>query len=105
MRLIVFTLLLAVPLCAQQPRGGQFKTWDKNADGTEDPVVPFAQGEEIHAALEKAGVESHLLAVEGAGHGFRSPEVDQRVKDFLARHLLGKKVEVSGGPVKGESRR
>lgn len=57
------------------------------AHGTKDPIVPFAQGEEFHRELTKAGVASHLLPVEGAGHGFRAPEVEEKVKAFLARHL------------------
>jgi acetyl esterase/lipase len=60
------------------------------AHGTKDPVVPFAQGEEIHAALQKIGVESRLIRVEGAGHGFAETEVAQHVKAFLAKHLLGR---------------
>jgi acetyl esterase/lipase len=69
------------------------------AHGTEDPVVPFAQGEEIHAALQKAGVESHLIRVQGAGHGFAAPEVEQRVKAFLTKHLLGRDAVISAAPV------
>jgi acetyl esterase/lipase len=69
------------------------------AHGTEDPVVPFAQGEEIHAALQKVGVESHLIRVEGAGHGFAAPEVEQRVKAFLTKHLLDREVGISAAPV------
>jgi acetyl esterase/lipase len=69
------------------------------AHGTEDPVVPFAQGEEIHAALQKVGVESHLIRVEGAGHGFAAPEVEQRVKAFLAKHLLDRDAGISAAPV------
>ncbi|MEM1085863.1 MAG: alpha/beta hydrolase fold domain-containing protein [Verrucomicrobiota bacterium] len=85
-----------------QERGGLAKqaspvTWVSSDDppfltahGTKDPVVPFAQGEEIHTALEKAGVESELVRVEGAGHGFASKGVDTRVKAFLRKHLHGK---------------
>jgi dipeptidyl aminopeptidase/acylaminoacyl peptidase len=62
-------------------------------------VVPFAQGEEIHAALQKAGVESHLIRVQGAGHGFAAPEVEQRVKAFLTKHLLGRDAVISAAPV------
>ncbi len=69
------------------------------AHGTEDKVVPFQQAEEIHAALRKAGVESHLIRMVGAGHGFRSPEIDRRVRAFLDKHLRGKDVEVSDEPI------
>lgn len=37
--------------------------------GTKDRLVPYAQSEQLHAALKKAGVESSLHTVEGAGHG------------------------------------
>jgi acetyl esterase/lipase len=74
------------------------------AHGTEDPLVPYAQGEEIHAALQKAGVESHLLRVEGGGHGFGGAEIDARVKLFLEKHLRNKKVEIPSEPVKVELR-
>ncbi|MGI6019643.1 MAG: alpha/beta hydrolase fold domain-containing protein [Marvinbryantia sp.] len=36
--------------------------------GTDDHTVPFTQGEELHDALEKAGAEVTLVAVEGADH-------------------------------------
>jgi len=74
------------------------------AHGTEDPLVPYAQGEEIHAALQKVGVESHLVRVEGGGHGFAAPEIDERVKAFLEKHLRNQKVEISSEPVKVEPR-
>lgn len=68
-------------------------------------MVPFAQGEEIHAALQKVGVESHLIRVEGAGHGFAAPEVEQRVKAFLAKHLLGREVDISDAPVEEQGKK
>ncbi len=74
------------------------------AHGTEDPVVPYAQGEEIHATLQNAGVESHLVPVEGAGHGFMAPEVETRVAAFLSTHLLGKKTEIPDTPVRDNPR-
>lgn len=69
------------------------------AHGTEDPLVPFAQGEEIHAALKKVGVETYLIRVDGAGHGFATPEVAKRANQFVAKHLLGKKIEISHEPI------
>ena len=67
--------------------------------GTKDPVVPIAQADALHAALEKAGVDSTLVKVEGGGHGFGGEEVVARVNAFFDKHLRGKDVEVSGEPI------
>lgn len=69
------------------------------AHGTEDKVVPFPQGEAIHAALEKAKVESLFIHMVGAGHGFHSPELDLRIRAFLDMHLRGKKSRISDEPI------
>lgn len=56
--------------------------------GDRDNLVPVGQSELLHAALQKAGVDSSLFVVKGAGHGFRNrPEIDPMVKEFFARHL------------------
>ncbi len=68
--------------------------------GTEDAVVPFSQAETLHAALQKAGVPSTLVRIEGGGHGFGGPQVDARVEAFLAKHLRGQDVEVSAEPIR-----
>jgi acetyl esterase/lipase len=73
--------------------------------GTKDPVVPISHGERIHDALTKAGVESVLVKVEGAGHGFGGPEVDERVRKFFARHLLGEDVKVQSETIEASPRR
>lgn len=75
------------------------------AHGTEDPLVPFAQAQEIHAALTKAGVPSLLQEMTGGGHGFRSPLLDERVKQFLDLHLRGIPSEITTTPIPVESRR
>ena len=68
--------------------------------GTEDPLVPFNQGERIHEALTKAGVPSVFVKMVGAGHGgFRPPETQERVKTFIEKYLRDKKVEVSNKPI------
>lgn len=59
--------------------------------GTKDPLVPFAQGEEIHLKLQNSGVDSTLVPVVGAGHGFKDPKVDKHLAAFLAKHLRGGK--------------
>lgn len=57
------------------------------------------QAEEIDAALDQAGVASHLIRMIAAGHGFRSPELDQRIRAFLDRHLRGQPAELSDTPI------
>jgi acetyl esterase/lipase len=55
--------------------------------GDRDRVVPFNQGEELYAALKKAGVDATFIPVKGAGHGFGGPEVTTSVRGFLKRTL------------------
>ena len=57
----------------------------------------------VSAALR--GIESYLIRVEGAGHGFAAPEVGERVKLFLEKHLRNEKVEIPDEPVEVEPRR
>lgn len=69
------------------------------AHGTKDPLVPFAQAEELHAALQKAGVPSLLQEMTNGGHGFQSPVLDERVKQFLDLHLRGIAAEIRSTPI------
>ena len=58
--------------------------------GDKDPVVPYAQSEELAEALRKAGAEVTLKKVEGAGHGgaaFNSAENRKLIEDFFDKHL------------------
>ncbi len=58
--------------------------------GTTDPLVPYNQATELHAALDEAGVENHLETVEGQGHGFRpadSLRTLEMSRDFLIEQL------------------
>jgi acetyl esterase/lipase len=55
--------------------------------GDKDDLVPAGQSELLHEALKKAGVESSLEIVTGAGHGFGGKEIDAKVDAFLDRHL------------------
>ncbi len=41
------------------------------AHGDRDPVVPVEHSQTLHRLLKEAGVESRLLVVENASHGFR----------------------------------
>lgn len=69
------------------------------AHGTKDPLVPFAQAQEIHAALQKAEVPSLLQEMTNGGHGFRSPILDERVKQFFDLHLRGIPAEIVPTPI------
>lgn len=56
--------------------------------GDADPLVPLVQSETFLTALKHVGVDASLYVVKGGGHGgFRDPEVDVRVRDFLQRTL------------------
>lgn len=69
------------------------------AHGTKDPVVPYAQGQEIHAALQKAGVPSLLQEMTGGGHGFRSEVLNQRVQQFFDLHLRAIPAQIETTPI------
>jgi acetyl esterase/lipase len=69
------------------------------AHGTRDPLVPYSQAEEIHAALRKAGVESHLIAMKGAGHGFANNALNLRIRQFLDNHLRQQSARISSEPI------
>ena len=55
--------------------------------GDADRLVPVQQSRDLHAALERAGVDSSLRVVEGAGHGFRPQDVVPEVVRFFDRTL------------------
>ena len=59
--------------------------------GTKDWLVPYAQSEQLHAALTAAGVDSRLVPVEGAEHIFDGhDDVDGVVQlsvDYLVEAL------------------
>ena len=58
--------------------------------GDADPGVPLEQSQKLHQALKKAGVDSTLTIIEGAGHGgpqFKTAQTKQQVLDFLCRVL------------------
>ncbi|HEV3416626.1 MAG TPA: alpha/beta hydrolase [Pirellulales bacterium] len=61
--------------------------------GDKDPLVPAEQSRILHEALQKAGVESTLVIVKGAGHGpgLDTPQYFQQVVDFFDRHLRTEK--------------
>jgi dipeptidyl aminopeptidase/acylaminoacyl peptidase len=56
--------------------------------GTADWLVPYAQSEQLHAALTAAGVDSRLVPVEGAEHIFTGCEDIDAVVRLSADHLV-----------------
>ena len=58
--------------------------------GDKDPGVPLEQSQKLHAKLVKAGVNSRLHIIKGAGHGgklFATSEARAVVADFFKRTL------------------
>lgn len=58
----------------------------------QDAVVPLASGQATHSVRLEAGVETEIIIVEGAGHGFTGPDADAALAATLAwfeRHLGG----------------
>jgi acetyl esterase/lipase len=58
--------------------------------GDKDTTVPFGQSELLLEALKKAGVDSTLRPVRGAGHGgreFTNEENRKLVEEFFEKHL------------------
>lgn len=70
--------------------------------GTADDLVPFGLSEAMRTKLDRAGVATALVPVEGWGHGFRGPEIDARVQAFFDRYLWGDAVEVPATPVRAD---
>ena len=57
--------------------------------GDRDTTVPVGQSRELHTALQKAGVDSSLMIIPGAGHGpeILTPETLRAVVTFFDEHL------------------
>lgn len=53
--------------------------------GTADPLVPQSESESLHQALKKAGVDSTLMIVPDAKHGFTDRVSRPIVEEFLDR--------------------
>ncbi|MFO0940727.1 MAG: alpha/beta hydrolase [Pirellulales bacterium] len=65
--------------------------------GTHDTLVPFAQSEELEAAMKKQGVPVWLQTFPGAGHGggaFSKPSVVLLTKKLFDKYLQGAEVNI-----------
>ncbi|SFI54587.1 alpha/beta hydrolase [Planctomicrobium piriforme] len=65
--------------------------------GDYDALVPYAQSEELAAALQANGVGVWLQKLPGSGHGgpaFGKPEVIALIQNFFDKHLKGAEVNV-----------
>jgi len=62
--------------------------------GDADALVDVNNRELMQAALMASGVETGLVVIEGAGHGFRTPEDRAQASDALVgwfvEHLSGR---------------
>lgn len=68
--------------------------------GTADNVVPVCQGEHFHELLAKAGVQTELHLVDGAGHGMGmyAPETLETMVSFVERARVSKAVKEDFAP-------
>lgn len=69
--------------------------------GDHDTLVPYAQSEELHELLQKAGVDSTLQKLPGAGHGgpsFALPKVLVLAVTFFDKHLKGVDAKIEAIP-------
>jgi acetyl esterase/lipase len=62
--------------------------------GDKDTTIPFAQSANFHGVLKANNVESELVRVKDAGHGFKGPKgvtkkLVTRVVKFFQKHLKG----------------
>lgn len=60
--------------------------------GTDDPLVPLAQSQELYDKLKAAGADVKIEVIQGAGHGggqFTTPERLKLMSEFLAAHWAG----------------
>ncbi|MGY8673866.1 MAG: prolyl oligopeptidase family serine peptidase [Verrucomicrobiia bacterium] len=65
--------------------------------GTHDALVPYAQSEQLLAALKGKGVAAWLQTLPGAGHGgpaFGKPAVRKLTQDFFDKHLKGADIKI-----------
>jgi dipeptidyl aminopeptidase/acylaminoacyl peptidase len=51
--------------------------------GDQDDLVPISHSRNIQAAFEQAQVESRLIEVAGAGHGFQGEDARQSTEEMV----------------------
>jgi dipeptidyl aminopeptidase/acylaminoacyl peptidase len=59
--------------------------------GDKDDLVPMRHSDILNEALKKAGVETKLHVVKGAGHGFGGPEINKMTDEFYDKHRKARK--------------
>jgi len=65
--------------------------------GTHDTLVPYAQSEELAAALKAKSVPVWLQTLPGSGHGgggFRKPEINELMQNFFDKYLKDADIEI-----------
>jgi acetyl esterase/lipase len=65
--------------------------------GDKDTLVPHAQAERLHAALQKAGVANKLVTVPGGGHGGFTADQDVMAFTAIKEFLIQQKVIAGPG--------
>jgi len=60
--------------------------------GDKDTLVPHAQAERLHAALQKAGVPNKLITIPGGGHGGFSADETITAFEAIKQFLIEQKV-------------
>ena len=105
-----YSLLIGVPLNSDTAKGDavspvHFVSKDNPPflimHGTHDTLVPFAQSEELLAALKKESVDALLQPLPGSGHGggaFNKPAAKRLVKNFFDKNLKEMDVKVEAVP-------
>jgi acetyl esterase/lipase len=65
--------------------------------GTHDTLVPYAQSEELAAALKAKSVPVWLQTLPGSGHGgggFGKPQIQELMQNFFEKYLKGAEIEI-----------
>ena len=65
--------------------------------GTHDTLVPYAQSEELTAALKSKGVPVWLQTLPGSGHGgggFGKPQITKLMQNFFDKYLKQADIEI-----------
>ena len=63
--------------------------------GENDQLVPYNQSEILYAALVKAGVDSTLIRVRNAGHGFRGADMSEQELFEIAAEFFDTRLKKS----------